>query len=186
MPRRSKFHQLPDELKEELGKLYRSGRFSIDELLARLRELGEADISRSGLHRGLQAFAKTTEQYRRAQEYAAFVIEKLGAKPDNDVARLVSELIKTQAFDALVMMAERSDGAVFDPENLHFLARMLKDVTAADKNTLDYRQSIAKLALQAAAKAADAVVKERGLSDEDANLIRARILGVKVAGNGAG
>lgn len=188
MARRSKFDQLPQELKDELGNLWRSGRFSIDDLLTRMQELG-GDVSRSGLHRGLQEYEKTTESYRRAQNYAAFIMEKLGADGDRDLSRLLSELIKTRAFETLVAIADQEtaaegEKALAGPMDLMLLGKMIQHVTTADKNNLEFRAKVRAAALAEAAKAADAVIKERGLSEEDANLIRAKILGVKVDGGG--
>ena len=189
MARRSKFEQLPKSLKDELANLWRSKRYSVDDLLARMRELG-GDVSRSGLHRGVKDYAKTMERYRRVQEHAAFVLERVQAG-DPDLSRLLSEMIKTQAFELLIDMSE-VEIAALDKEaetssktgkpgamEMMLIAKMLQHITSADKNNLEFRKKVED---DARAKAADAFEKTataEGLSKDTIQKFRANILGVE-------
>lgn len=179
MTRRARFDQLPDELKSEIGKLWRSRRFSLDDLVGKIRELGE-DVSRSGLHRGLQRYEQVSERYRRAQDFAAHIMEKLGAKPDSDIGRLVSELIKTQAFDLLAKLAEAGDdGQLLDPEGLMMLGRMVRDVSTADRTSIETRKKIRDQVAREAEAAVTAVAKEEGLSEATIAAFKRKFLGLQ-------
>ena len=92
------------------------------------------------------------------------------------MARLLPEMLRSVAFQTLGLIGDREDGG--DAQEVMFLAKAMKDLASTDKLTADrilmIRQEVAKRAATEAVKQA----KASGLSDEAADLIRQKILGV--------
>lgn len=178
MARKSSVQHLDPRLREAVDGLIRAGRHTLDDILAHLAQLngGEAPVSRSALGRYAQRAEEQMARYREAQEVAKVWVAKFEAEPDGDVARLLPEMLRSVAFQTLGSLSEREDAA--DAEEVMLLAKAMKDLASADKLTaeriLRIREEVAKKAAVEAVKQA----KASGLSDEAAELIRQKILGV--------
>lgn len=178
MARKSSIQQLDPRLQDALNGLLREGRYTLDEILAKLAELnaGAAPVSRSALGRYAQRAEEQMQRYREAQEVAKVWVDKLETEPNGDVARLIPEMLRSVAFQTLGSIGDREESA--DAQEVMFLAKAVKDLASADKLTteriLTIRQEVAKKAAVEAVKQA----KASGLSDEAADLIRQKILGV--------
>ncbi|MFM9902149.1 MAG: DUF3486 family protein [Polaromonas sp.] len=175
--RPSSITQLDPAIKQAVDTAVREGRATIDEIVRLVEGLG-GDASRSAVGRYVKNAREQLEDYRRAQEMAKVWIEKIGKEPEGDVGRLVSEMLKVQAYKTMGSMDEAS------PQDLMFLGKAIKDVTSADKLAVDKELAIRKLIATEAAKVATEVVKtakKAGLSDETVELIRTQILGIPEA-----
>lgn len=178
MARKSSIRQLDPRLREAIDGLVRDGRHTLDDILAHLAQLngGEAPVSRSALGRYAQRAEEQMRRYREAREVAKVWVAKFESEPDGDVARLLPEMLRSVAFQTLGSMSERKEAA--DAEEVMLLAKAMKDLASADKLTaeriLKIREEVAKKAAVEAVKTA----KAQGLSDEAAELIRQKILGV--------
>lgn len=177
MPPKSSISRLPSDVKASVDKLIRDN-VTIDAIVAHLDKLGE-DVSRSAVGRYKKSAEATMRNYREAQEVAGIWVKQLGENPDSDVGRLCAEMLKTVAFKTLADMGDDEDPLnTVDPREIMFLAKAMKDLAGADKLSLDREVRIRAAALVDAAIAVDSVAKQRGLSDEDAEAIRAKVLGV--------
>jgi hypothetical protein len=178
MARKSTIQQLDPRLQEALNELLREGRHTLDDILTKLAELnaGKAPVSRSALGRYAARAEEQMKRYREAQEVAKVWVDKLESEPNGDVARLIPEMLRSVAFQTLGSIGEREESA--GAQEVMFLAKAVKDLASADKLTteriLTIRQEVAKRAAVEAVKQA----KASGLSDEAADLIRQKILGV--------
>lgn len=178
MARKSSIAQLDPRLRSAVDGLIREGRYTLDDIIAHLAQLngGEAPVSRSALGRYAQRAEEQMRRYREAQEVAKVWVEKFESEPDGDVARLLPEMLRSVAFQTLGSLGDREESA--DAQEVMFLAKAMKDLASADKLTteriLQIRQEVAKKAATEAVKQA----KASGLSDEAADLIRQKILGV--------
>lgn len=178
MARKSSIDQLPDTLRDAINTLLRAGRHTLEDILAKLAELndGVVPVSRSALGRYAMRAEEQMKRYREAQEVARVWVDKLDSEPDGDVARLLPEMLRSVAFQTLGSIGDREESA--DAQEVMFLAKAMKDLASADKLTqeriLMIRQEVAKRAATEAVKQA----KASGLSDEAADLIRQKILGV--------
>lgn len=179
MAPRSSLKSLPKEVLAEVDKLIRDNH-TIDEILAHLRSL-DAGISRSAIGRYKQNAEKSMQRTKEIREIAGVWAHKLGEDPESDVGRLLLQMLQTQLWVTLANMGEKDVDST-DPKQLALMARSIKDIEMAGKLSLDNEERIRKAALEEAAKAAESVVRERGLSDEDAEILRAKILGVQDAG----
>lgn len=176
MGRRSRVAQLDGRIREQVDRLVRAGR-TIDEITEHLSQLaGEDAPSRSSVGRYVRSAREQMERYRQAQEVAKVWVGRLEEQPDGDVGRMLSEMLRTVAWQALGDMGDDEAGA--KPAEIMLLARAMKDLASADKlsaeRELRLRQEVAK---KAAAKATE-VAKRGGLSTEAVQEIRREILGV--------
>lgn len=180
MARRSTIDRLPAELREEIGKLRRDG-CTIDEIIERLRQApAGAQISRSALGRHVQNLDKYEELLGQSRALAEQLVDRLGDAPESKTARFNIEMMQALATR---MMVTEAGPASFDAEEMMFLARMLKDLASAKKLDIEAIERAEARATERAKKDAaasvDRVGKERGLSAEIIQAIRANILGVK-------
>jgi len=177
MSRRSSVNAISAEARDELDRMVREGRATIDQIRNRLLELeGEEAPSRSAIGRYVQSAKQQMERYRQAQEVAKVWVGKLEEEPDGDVGRLLSEMLRTVAFSSLSELGDDEHAA--DAKDIRFLAQAIKDLASADKisaeRELRIRQEVAR---QAADKAGE-VAKRGGLSKDAVQELRREILGV--------
>jgi len=181
MGRKSNIAQLPQEIREWVEQLIRNGR-TIDDILAHLKTMdAELPVSRSSVGRFKQNYEKSLERYRDAQAVAGQWVTVFRESPESDVGALIAEMLKTLAFQTMSTMGEDEKNPV-DPQSLMFLGKAIRDVTSA---TSLNEERIAKIIERAAAKArekaakdAERVARDHGLSAEIVGEFRAKILGV--------
>lgn len=186
MGRKSKVTDLHPQLREAVDALVRQGK-TIKDIVQHLQVLAaqvdpDADLpSESSIGRYKQKAEKTMERYREAQAVAGVWIERLDAEPGSDVGRLLTEMLRTVAFQVL---GEMGEGGVATADEVMLLAKAMKDLSTADATVVRREQlrrqlqaDMAKKTEAAAAEMED-FARSRGLTDEDWALIRAKFLGV--------
>lgn len=169
--RKSSIKQLDPRIRAAVDAAIREDRATIDDIVAIIRELG-GDASRSAVGRYKQKAEEQMVRYREAQEVAKVWIGKLQTDPEGDVGRLLAEMLRTTAFSTL------GDIDAASPQDIMFLGKALKDLASADKLTADRIMVVRREAAKEAAAVAVKEAKGAGLSDEAADLIRKKILGV--------
>lgn len=188
MGRKSTLDRLGPEVRDAIGRLLDQGA-TLDEILAHLENMS-VDVSRSALGRYTQRLAKAGEALRRSRTVAEALVRRFGDQPESKTARLNIELLHGVILD--LFMAE--DGEVDEdgkaalkgnPMGAMMLAKALEHLTKASRHDVEFIEKAEKRAAEAATKraaqAAETVAKERGVSAEVLNAIRAGILGVKPA-----
>ncbi len=186
MPRRpSSIDRLPEEVRAELQALYADPAKTLDDLVEHLEAQGFT-LSRSAVGRDRKQWDRVSRKIRESREVAQAFARELGAVPEGEMGRLLVELTHNIVFNAAMASAD-SDEPV-DPRDLMFFAKAIRDLAGAQKTSTDLELSIRKeLQREVAEKAkqtADAAVaeaRERGLSDDAAESIRARIMGIATA-----
>jgi hypothetical protein len=190
--RRSKAARLPAEVREELERLWREGRVTLDQMMEFVRSKGvdvqsdpEHGVSRSGLHRYLKSFGEAAERMRQAQQIAGSIVGKLSETGSGDVRRLLTQLLSQVAMYQLRAM--ESEGVEVKPAELMFLAKAIRDIEGAFKTGVDaelkVRKEIAAELQKRAAPALDKIdeaARSGGLSPETAAQIRKAIAEVEV------
>ncbi|GFE94833.1 DUF3486 family protein [Acetobacter persici] len=188
MARPSSIDQLEPEIREEIGRL-RGGGHTIDEILAALRELGAKDISRSALGRHVKNMEQIGAKLRHSRNIAEALVRQLGDAPASRSAQLNIELLHSVILD-LNLASEDADADADglaalrgNPEGIMLLAKAIDHLTKSSKADIDNQKAIEeRVEKRINAKNAVAikdVAKEKGLSQETVDAIRARILGVK-------
>lgn len=177
MGRKSTVKRLDPRIREKVDRLIREDRATIDQIVGRLDDmLGEGAPSRSAVGRYVKSAREQMHRYREAQELAKVWVGKLEEDPQGDVGRLLSEMLRTVAFQQLSLAGD--EGAKITTKDIMFLAGAIKDLANADKVSIErelrVRQEVAR---KAAAKAAE-VAKRGGLSRDVVDDLRREILGV--------
>ena len=178
MARKSSIESLPPDIQVAVNAALRQG-WTIDDIVGHVRDMG-GDVSRSAVGRYKQRFEQIGRKMRETRDVAKVWIDKLGEEPDGDVARLLTELIRTIAFKTSMTLAEDDDAV--DPKHLAMLARSIKDLATADRATAELALKLRREIADEAAEAVETVAKERGLSADAVDEIKRKILGVRDAG----
>lgn len=160
---------LDPRIRESVDSAIREGRATIDEIVAIIHAMG-GEASRSAVGRYKQQAESQMQKYREAQEIAKVWIGKLATDPEGDVGRLLSEMLRTAAFQTM------GDMEAAAPMDLMLLAKALKDLAGADKLTAERILKVRQEATKEAAAVAVKEAKGAGLSDEAAEAIRRKIL----------
>lgn len=171
MSRKSSIKQLDPRIREAVDAAIREDRATIDQIVALITELG-GDVSRSAVGRYKQRAENQMQKYREAQEVAKVWIGKLQADPEGDIGRLLAEMLRTVAFQSI------GDIEAATPMDMMLLAKALKDMAGADKLTAERILKVRQETIKEAAVVAVKEAKGAGLSDEAAEMIRKKILGV--------
>lgn len=181
MPKKSTIMALPPELLAEVEALWGTGRVTLDQMVARLRELG-AEISRSALGRQTKKWDRRLAKIRDARELSRSWKAQMREDPESDVSQILGEHLAMMAFDVTDRLDDASEEGM-GAKDLAQLAKMGRDLAQMRKLDADRIERMMKQAAEKArrdaVKAAEGVMKERGLSRETVDAIKARILGVQ-------
>jgi hypothetical protein len=188
--RPSSISRLDPEIREAIGRLRDHGK-TLDEILEHLRSL-EIEVSRSALGRHVQAMEKVGERLRRSRAVSEALVRQLGDAPESKTARLNIEMMHSFVFDFLASAeeAEGENGAAAaalmrNPMALKLFSESVERLTKASRHNADFVEQVEKRAdaraKAGAAKAMEAVAKEKGVSGETIAAIKAGIFGVKAS-----
>lgn len=179
MGRETAIDQLSPEHKKLLEERLKRGFNGYVELAEWLQAEGYK-ISKSSVHRYGQKLERKLAAVQASTEAALMIVE---STPDDGDARsqAVLSLVQTDLFNALVQMQEATDESNYDPEKrVNMLAKAGKGIAEIVKASVLQKQHAIDVREKAekAAKEVETIVKTGGLSDETADLIRAKILGI--------
>lgn len=188
--RPSSIDRLDPEIRDAIGRLRDHGK-TLDEILEHLRSL-EVEVSRSALGRHVQAMEKVGERLRRSRAVSEALVRQLGDAPESKTARLNIEMMHSFVFDFLAT-AEEGEGEkgaaaaalMQNPMALKLFAESVERLTKASRHNADFVEQVEKRAAARAkteaAKAVDAVAKDRGIGADTLAAIKAGIFGVKAS-----
>lgn len=175
MGRQSTIKKLDPRIREAVDSAIRDGRATIADIVGLINEMG-GEASASAVHRYRQTFEEGMEVFKASQEMARVWGRKLEDEPESDVAGLARQVLSSVSLYTAQTMA--NSGEAMPAGEVMFLAKALDHLSKAAVNDtsriLKIRQEVAKKAAAEAVKSA----KSSGLSDEAAELIRQKILGV--------
>lgn len=182
MPRQSSIKRMPADQRAYLEKLLREDKYTLDELLAKVREqFPRADLpSRSALGRYSQNLGELAGRMRDIQAASNALVSELGEDPNDRAGQLLVQAVTTLATHAALKANDA--GEELSIKEVAALARGARNVLEARKMSLAERQAIAKEAREALAREQEeklaATVKAGGLSASAAETIRKQILGI--------
>ncbi|MGB0683393.1 MAG: DUF3486 family protein [Magnetovibrionaceae bacterium] len=191
MPRKSVIDGLPDQVKSRLNFMIKEGALTIDQLTDWLDEQGHT-VGRSSVGRHAAKIAKMRERMRQSREVTEALTRDLGtAAIEGQQGRLLIEITRNLIFDVLsnVDEGEELDGdgnpvPAFGPKEIMMLGKGLKELAQAARLDQDFEtkviEQVRQKAREEAAKVAETEVTEMGLTEEQAGIIRAKIMGIKV------
>jgi len=185
--KRSKVSRLAPEIRQELERLWREGRFILDDLLTWLREkLPDASRalmpSRTALGRYLAKYKISFDKIREAQAVAGHCVEQLGENQKGEVGRLLVHLLSALALQSFNQLD--AEAAPLASKELMFLSIAIKNLTIAEKSSVERELKLRRLITAELKEKLDTgvQVKERagGLSAETAAAIRAEIAAIEL------
>lgn len=179
MPRRSKVHELPPELKEWLdAELVKRGFGDYVQLAQDLKQRG-ADISKSALQRYGSPFEQRMAQLKMASEQARALVD---AAPDEEdklgaaVVRMTQEKIFNLLMDLDINPKDVDVNKLFKNA-----AEIGKASVTQKRFSMEARAAIEaearRKALEEASAVAATTAKKQGLSDSGVEALRAAIAG---------
>jgi uncharacterized protein YoxC len=188
MARKSKIEKLPEALRSEIDRLLADPRFTLDELVAKVKDIGgvDVDLSRSALHRRQQDISVVGERIRRSKDIASALVEKFGEADDDQLARLNNQVLQGAIMAMLTEADDDGQPVTLDAKEVKALAQSLNELSRAKKTEAD---RVLKVRKEAAEKAADAVEDEikkaavPGLTADKISILR-KAISDRVLGNG--
>lgn len=169
---RSKVTSLPQEMQSWLEQTLVANGFSgYAALEDALRDKGY-EISKSSLHRYGQEFSERVAALKKSQQMAAAILAEAG-DGDANLASAVNQLALDRCMHMLMQME-------LNPETVDF-ADLMKAVAALTRSAVTVKQFQAKAREKAklvAAETEKVLKKVAGLSDEAADEIKRKILGI--------
>lgn len=176
--KRSSIQQVPEDLRAELNKrLVASGFSGYDGFVEWINgELSSRDleltISRSALHRHGQQFEDKLEAMRIATDQAKAIAN---ASDDDEGAmnEALIRLVQTKLFESLT--------DIEDPKNLNKIGLAVSRLSRASVNQKKYRRDVLEqleLQKKETAELVESISARGGMSDDDAAIINAKLLGV--------
>ncbi|MDP2432905.1 MAG: DUF3486 family protein [Pseudomonadota bacterium] len=180
MARRGKITAMPEDVQAWLKRSLVAGNFSDYEALAETLRGQGFEISKSAIHRYGQKFERRLSAIKASTEAAKLIVE--GSEDDGDArSGAVVALVQTELFETILNLQEASEEDVDPGERVKLLSAAAKNVATLTRASIDLKrfqsEHRAKLLAEAGAVAA-AGARAAGLSDEAAEMIRQKILGV--------
>ncbi|UNM95679.1 DUF3486 family protein [Ignatzschineria rhizosphaerae] len=177
--RASKVDLLPEALKEELHKLLRNKSNTQLDVLDAINELieehgldDEAKLSRSGLNRYAAQMETIGKQIKEAREISKQWAETLGTNAESDVSMISIEMLRSVVFNITMKLAQDDEIKSDDLRNLTMsIARLERAAATSQKRIIEARKEFA----EELAENIEASVREKGMSKQDADFIRAII-----------
>jgi len=174
MARKSSIHDLDDVIISEVDKAITEGRATIDEIVELIQDMG-GEASRSAVGRYRKNAVDQMRKWQEAREVSKTWIDRLEQDPSGDVGRLISEMLKTVAFQTVGTMV---DGENVDADQIMLLAKALKDMAGADKLSSERINRIRKEVAAEAAKVVEEATAAAGMDVDQAKFWRAKVLGI--------
>lgn len=187
----SSIQRLPAEVREALDGWLRDPAITQLEATRRANALlaeidpDRAPVTKSSVNRYSRRMEDVGQRLRESREVADAWIGKLGSQPGGKLGQLVTETLRTVAFEASQLIisgeldAESLPGVIKQLQGLALAAQRLeKSSSDIERRDRQIREEERRLAVEAAAEAAGEEVAKRGLSKSTVDAIKLKILGV--------
>lgn len=180
--KRSKVSRLPPEMRGQIERFWREGRFTLNELQAWLheqpRENPGAMPSRTALGHYLAKYRTSVRKIQEAQAIAGRCVEQLGENPKGEVSRLLVQLLEALALQSLNQLDPETKP--LESRELMFLSAAIRNLATAAKTGVDREIKIRKEVLANLKAGVIAKTRTGGLSPQSAAEIRAVIAEIKI------
>lgn len=180
--RRSSIDLLPEDIRIKLNEALRDRRLTQRQILKSinglLEERGENLLTKSSVNRYSMQIEEKGAMMRQAREAADALVGGLSEQKGTDLGRAVTELIKTFTFD-IMMKGQDGEGAPIDVDTLNTLALITQRIERASKISLDRESQMRQQILEEAAETVEETAIQSGMNEEQAQLWREKVLGIK-------
>lgn len=178
---KSSIKTLPPKLLEQLQDWLRDPRITQVEATERLNELleeiGEKPRSKSAVNRYAVQMNEIGEKIQQSRDIAEMWVGKFGNAPQGKVGTMLNEIVRNLVFTTSIKLSEIDE--IVDPKSLKELAHALEKLENSATINEKRQREIEKAVLMKAAEEAEQVISQAGLSNETADEIKRRILGIE-------
>lgn len=159
----SSIDKLDPEIRAMIGKLRIDNGWTIDEILQKLRELGNGaeKVSRSALGRHVRDLADVAGQMRQTQIYAEALAKEVGGEDEGKMLSMNVQLLQANMF-RLMLAEDEGEPVQFAPKDAKALSETLRNLALTRKTEIDVIEKAERRGAAKAAAAAAAAVKEVG------------------------
>lgn len=177
---------MPEVVLNWLNSALIKSNFSQYELLTEELTKRGFSISRSAVHRYGQKFERRIAAVKAGTEAARMVVESAEDAQDARSEAVIA-LVQTELFETIINLQEATDEDVDPAERVKLLSSAAKNIATLARASVNQKKFSAEVKtqiLKEATKAAETVVAQAGLTDEQWALIRGKFLGVEVKSGG--
>lgn len=174
MPKRNKIEM--QGLIERICKMYFNDKMSHRQITETLKSEGY-DISKSGVGRTLVDQAAQMKAYKDSAKKAVAIVSELDKTPGLNIAEASVQMVQAKLLEEVNKFENFS--TLTPEELLKAIARNSDAQTKIARVKLEYERGYKK-GLFEAAKTVESEGKKAGLSEECVELVKAKILGLKV------
>ena len=182
MGQKSAVDKLPKRLRNKLIKMLQDPACTQIQIADAINAAaGEPLISKSSVNRYAQRMKTFAEKNKQAKEVAELYLEKFG-EGRNKLGKIVNEQIRLVAFELISELDELKEKKKIKAQGITDLifkvSRGLRDLEMAEKLNAERANDIRKATLEEAAKVAEKIARQDGVSQKTTDKIRKEILGV--------
>lgn len=171
MGQKSTVAMIDPAVKDDLDRMIRDGRATIDAMVEYLQEqLGEDAPSRSAVGRYKKNMEEGFEVFRSTQDIARVLAEKIKDEPDSPIATMAQQIFGTICLNTANDLI--SSGQKVPADKLMFMGKALESLAKAQKTTADRELKIREKVIKEAAVAVEKAAKKQGVSEDGINALR--------------
>ena len=157
MGRKSKITRLPPEVKAAVEGLLADGRYTLDEMIAQLREQFPAEAaagilpSRAAVHRYGPKLERRLIAVKAFSQAMESIDAHAGDKADARSSGLMA-IVQQELFDSMMMLQDASDPDVDQPERVKLLNDAARSLASLTRSSVQLKEYQAKVAAQTRAE----------------------------------
>ena len=157
MGRKSKITRLPPEVKAAVEGLLADGRYTLDEMIAQLREQFPAEAaagilpSRAAVHRYGPKLERRLIAVKAFSQAMESIDSHAGDKADARSSGLMA-IVQQELFDSMMMLQDASDPDVNQPERVKLLNDAARSLASLTRSSVQLKEYQAKVAAQTRAE----------------------------------
>jgi hypothetical protein len=175
--RPSSIDLLPEDIRLQLNEALRDRRLTQKEIRQAINELlekrGKTPVSRSAINRYSIHVEEKGSMMREAREAADALVG--GLKQDGtDLGQAVTEMMKTIIFDRIL-----NNGEDIDEDAINKLSLAAQRIENASKIGEERKEKLRRQAIEEAADTVEETAIQSGMNEEQAQLWREKVLGIK-------
>lgn len=162
MGRKSSIHKLSNDQRTYIERLLREDRYTLDDMLVKIKtKFGDAP-SRSALGRYSQSFDEMASRMKEIQAASRVLVAELGEDVDDKLGGLLVQAVTTVATHAAMNASSQDE---VDIKEIGQLARAARDVMSARKMSVDEREELKRIAQEELLTEQKAKLDELGKTD---------------------